>query len=59
MGDPAANSRALIAGSYSVKDEKAAKELMKRLDGSFEPKRKLKIIDEEILKVKLNNFFNS
>jgi len=39
VGEPAANLRALIAGSYSVKDEKAANELMKQLDGTFEPEK--------------------
>ena len=57
MGEPAANSRALIAGSYSVKDEKAARELMKRLDGTFELKEKNKKVEQEILKAKVNTFF--
>ena len=57
----------MIAGSYSYRDEKDAKEIMKRLDGSYDPphlastgkQRGQKEIEEQILKAKLNNFFNS
>ena len=57
----------MIAGSYSYRDEKDAKEIMKRLDGSYDPPllsceskiRGQKEIEEQILKAKLNNFFNS
>jgi len=55
----------MIAGSYSYRDEKDAKEIMKRLDGSYDPPllsceskiRGQKEIEEQILKAKLNNFF--
>jgi len=58
VGEPAANCRALISGTYSYKDERVAKKMMTMLDGTYCPKEPDKHADQQALDQIFKNFFN-
>jgi len=58
VGEPAENCRALISGTYSYKDEKVAKKMMKKLDGTYQPNEQKDEVDQQVLDQIFKNFFN-
>jgi hypothetical protein len=60
VGEPAANYRALIAGSkFGYKDTNTVKKVLSMIEGVFKPKKKSKEMDQQMQYQIFKNFFNS